>query len=91
MDKFYAILDEDNLVINCVIWPVDQDINDLLVAQYSEKYRAKEYSMNGRITNNPAGIGLYYREDLNAFIVRSPGPEYTLNAETYQWELIQEN
>lgn len=90
-DKFYAILDEDNLVINCVIWPVDQDINDLLDAQYSARYRAIEYSSNTEITNNSAGIGLYFDSSLNAFIPRSPGPEYTLNTETYQWELVQKN
>lgn len=89
--KFYAILDEDNLVINCTMWPVDQNIDDLLVLQYSTRYRAKEYSMNTRITNNPAGIGLYYREDLNAFVSRSPGPDYELNPQTYQWEIIQKN
>lgn len=88
--KFYAILDQDNLVINCVLWPIDKDINELIINQYSERYIAKEYSENNRITNNPAGIGLYYHEDMNAFVSRNPGVDYVLNPETYQWEIDKE-
>jgi hypothetical protein len=89
--KLYAIVDQDNLVINCTTWLINENIQDLITNTYSSRYSAIEYSMDQSITKNPAGIGLTYDESLNAFIRKKPGDNYTLNTETFEWEPNQTN
>jgi len=89
-NKFYAILDQDNLVINHIALPVDADISNIISNCYSERYSIMEYSgaplsEDKSITNTPALVGLYYNPTLNAFIARKPGDDYILDEETYQW------
>ena len=62
-NKFYAILDQDNLVINHISLPVDADISNIITNCYSERYSIMEYSgdplsEDKSITNTPALLGL---------------------------------
>lgn len=89
-NKSYAILDQDNLVINHISLPVDADISNIITNCYSERYSIMEYSgdplsEDKSITNTPALLGLYYNPTLNAFIERKPGDNFILDEETYRW------
>jgi hypothetical protein len=43
-------------------------------------------SYNGNKRKRYAGIGMIYREDIDAFVVQQPFPSWTLNSETADWE-----
>lgn len=43
-------------------------------------------SYNGSIRKNFAGIGLEYRQDIDAFVPSQPFPSWILNEETAKWE-----
>ena len=75
--RYFAELDENNIVINA--WVSDNDSND------SNK-NIIEYSEDTSITNNRADIGYTYDSNLNAFIPPQPDPTYILNTQTFEWE-----
>lgn len=97
-NKFFAILDENNIVINAFVVPNQlaqpngEEID--LVAKESamldsiqEQYPGcilKQYGTG--ITVNDAAVGYIYNIDLNAFIRIQPDPTYILNTETFEWE-----
>lgn len=88
--RFFAVLDCDNLVINCTTFPVfpvnpEELPESIIENNYSNRYRLVEYSESPGITNNPASIGHTYDEQLNAFIPRCPGEGYVLDPLNYVW------
>lgn len=83
--RYFAILDEDNLVVNASTFPLDADPS-VLIENYSSRYKLQEYSIDNSITNNQGYVGLTYDQSLNAFIPKKPDPTYILNTEEYIWE-----
>lgn len=83
--RLYAIIDQDNLVVNCLSWNVDNDIHLLINQLYSDRYNVIEFSADKSITNTQASVGLYYDSSLNAFIPKKPGDDYVLDEESYIW------
>lgn len=79
--RYFAELDENNLVMNAFI--ID---SDGLLPDVPDSHRFLEYSEDTSITNNPASIGYTYYDDLNAFISSQPDPTYILNTQTFEWE-----
>lgn len=75
--KYFAELDENNIVINA--WVSDKDLND-------SNQNIIEYSEDTSITNNIAAIGHTYDSNLNAFIPPQPDLTYILNTQTFEWE-----
>ena len=87
--KYFAILDENNIVINA------QTVDDTIVYEEDEVSletiisndpRSIEYSLDTSITNNPASIGYRYDSNLNAFIPPCSDDTYILNTQTFEWE-----
>ena len=76
--KYFAVLDENNIVINAHV--LEEDI------EYEVQINEIPYSMDSSITNNPAAIGYRYDKDLNAFIPPCPNDTYILNTQTFEWE-----
>lgn len=70
---------ENNNVINVII--ADQEFINSLDGIWIETFD------DGGIRKNRAGIGYTYDAVADAFISPSPGDEYVLNTETYQWDL----
>jgi len=95
-NKFYAILDQDNLVIHALVFPSNPETvinfetgeeytptpNDLLAS--FQNCTLQEYGEG--ITNNLGAIGYTYDSFLNAFIPPQPDSTYILNTQTYLWE-----
>lgn len=75
--KYFAELDENNIVTSAWVTDNDLEIPDQNTIEYSE---------DTSITNNQPIIGSTYDENLNAFIPPQPDPTYILNAETFEWE-----
>ena len=92
--RYFAELDENNLVINAIVMPEyfeDEDGNLVenteTPTSSDENHPMMEYSVvDTSITNNPAAIGFTYDENLNAFIPPQPDPTYILNTQTFEWE-----
>lgn len=86
----YALLDENNIVIN-VITGVDENI---LIDGFTpeEHYssihniRCIRTSYNANIRKNYAGIGYIYDQDRDAFIPPKPYTKWILNEENCRWE-----
>ena len=74
--RYFAELDENNIVINAWISDEGNDLNE----------NAIEFSEDTSITNNVAAIGYTYDSNLNAFIPPQPDPTYILNTQTFEWE-----
>ena len=82
--KEYAVLDENNLVINGFIWSLDSpDDPSVVLEQYPEGYRLLE-SGEG-FTENAIIINGYYDETLNAFLPPKPDPTYVLDKTIWEW------
>lgn len=75
--RYFAELDENNIVINA--WVSDNDLDN-------PDQNTIEYSEDTSITNNAAAIGHIYDSNLNAFIPPQPDPTYILNTQTFEWE-----
>jgi hypothetical protein len=98
--RFFAILDKDNKVVNAHVFPKNPEpittlenpepITTLkpedLLDSYPEDHNLQEYSEDVSITNNLGSIGYTYDLSLNAFIPPKPEETYILNTETYTWE-----
>ena len=95
--NFYAILDENNIVINAFSFLKNPEpfinpetgeekipsLDDILNSY--QNCTLQQYD-EGIITNNLAEIGFYYDSELNAFIPPKPDPTYILNTKTFEWE-----
>jgi len=82
--RYFAELDENNLVISASVLRDDDLVNNNEILQSDHLL---EYSVgNNSITNNQAAIGFTYDENLNAFIPPQPDPTYILNTQTFEWE-----
>lgn len=84
----YAFLDDSNIVTEVI---VGVDENELIEGLTPEKWygsfrgqRCVRTSYNGNIRKNYAGIGLYYDEDLDAFVSPQPFASWTLD-EDAKW------
>lgn len=96
----YAMLDENNIVIN-VITGIDEDeiVNDVTdwEAFYSEMHGCRvlrtsyntyqgEHRHGGTpFRGNYAAIGYSYSDELDAFIPPQPEPDWVLNTTTFTW------
>jgi hypothetical protein len=98
--KYFAVLDENNIVINSYIIKENNtivngsafegderpEVNLEYAIEYEIKENKIEYSMDNSITNNSASIGYKYDADLNAFIPPCLNDTYILNTQTFEWE-----
>jgi hypothetical protein len=87
---YYAFLDENNIVTE-VISGIDETelIEGLSPEEWYGNFRGQRClrtSYNNNIRVRYAGIGMTYREDLDAFIERQPFPSWVLNESTCSWE-----
>ena len=85
----YAFLNEDNIVVE-VIKGVDETelIDGLDPETWYENFRNQRCvrtSYNNKIRVRYAGLGMTYREDLDAFIRPKCHPEATLDEVTCDW------
>lgn len=85
----YALVDENNVVVRVF---VGEDENILIDGKNTEDYYSEKYEMrclrtsfNGNIRKNFAGIGMFYDDDLDAFIYEKPAESWILN-ENGKWE-----
>ena len=85
----YAFLDENNIVTEVI---PGKDENELLDGLTPEEWygnfrnqRCIRTSYNNNIRVRYAGIGMEYREDLDAFIPIKCHTEATLNEQTCDW------
>jgi hypothetical protein len=82
--KLYAILDENNNVINAFLWEVDaQDNPTIVLEHYPSGYRLLEFGDG--ITQNYAIVNGTYDETLNAFLPIKPDSTYVLDKATWEW------
>ena len=100
--RYFAQLDENNLVVNCLNnegdfvlyedeYILDENDQPVLtgnkIRTIPENHTIVEYSKdNSEITNNRAFIGYTYDINFNAFILPRPDPTYILNTQTFEWE-----
>jgi len=84
--RHYAILDENNITINVIVFPINQEPNlEDILNEELEGHSLQEYSMDTSITNSPGAIGYIYDKNLNAFIPPKPEETYILDTETFDW------
>jgi len=96
MMAHYAILNENNIVVDII---VGKDENDVLPEGYSsweEYYGGKRCSYNtvGNINSNGEnpfrgnypGIGFIYDEEWDAFYIPQPYPSWKMNYQKFIWE-----
>ena len=85
----YALIDENNQVINVIV-AEDEYIQTL---PNKDRYIETSYNtLHGQhklggipLRKNFAGIGMYYNPDLDAFIAVSPYPSWILDESTCTW------
>lgn len=94
----YALLDENNIVVNVIVGKDENEDGVNWESEYSKitgfKCLQTSYNTQGNkhllggtpFRGNYAGIGWKYEEALNAFIAPQPAPSWTLNPETLVWE-----
>jgi hypothetical protein len=85
----YAFLDENNIVTEVI---VGIDETELIEGKDPETWygefrgqRCVRTSYNANIRKRYAGIGMEYREDIDAFILSRCHEEAVLNEETADW------
>jgi hypothetical protein len=86
----YAFLDKNNIVVE-VITGIDetQSIEGLDPETWYGNFKGQKClrtSYNNNIRKRYAGIGMSYREDLDAFITQKCHEEAILNEESIEWE-----
>jgi hypothetical protein len=83
-EKTYAVLDENNNVINGFVWGLDcPDDPSIVLEQYPEGCRLLEFGEG--ITENLIMMHGTYDETLNAFLPIKPDPTYVLDKTTWEW------
>lgn len=95
--RFFAVLDENNIVINVIAVPTTNKINietgieeeytpEDMISLYPEGYKLQEYSIyNANITKNSSSVGYTYVQSLNAFIPPQPDETYILDLDDFVW------
>jgi hypothetical protein len=100
MMAHYAVLDENNIVVNVI---VGKDENEPLPEGYSswEEYYGgirTSYNTYGNVHSaggtpfrkNYAGVGYFYDKELDGFRAPQPFPSWKLNYDTFVWEAPKE-
>lgn len=91
----YALLDENNIVIQVVVASQADDGKEEEFRQRSgENYRQTSYNTQGGVhllggtpfRKNYAGIGYTFDEERDAFIPSKPYPSWILNEDSCLWE-----
>lgn len=94
----YAILDENNIVINVIVGADEdtdgKDWEEEYFAMFGKRCVRTSYNTYGNqhadgkepFRKNYATIGGIYDEDLDAFYTQQPFPSWILNTETCLWE-----
>lgn len=94
----YAVLDENNIVVNVFVGPDESDDFDweqfYVDEGFGDKIKRTSYNTHGGVHElggvpfrmNYAEIGGEYREDLDAFIPVKIYKAWVLNEETCTWE-----
>lgn len=99
MDTYFALVDENNIVTNVLVVPVEavSDINgnitDELGTQYCQQFYMGKWihtERDGSIRKNYAGIGYQYDTERDAFIAPKPFHESVLDEETCRWYVPEE-
>jgi hypothetical protein len=84
----YAFLDENNIVTQVIVGVDETEtIEGLDPETWYTNYKGqtcKRTSYNGNIRFNYAGIGMFYDENLDAFITDKPYPSWVLD-DKCQW------
>ena len=82
----FAKLDENNIVTNVVVGnnSLPNEGYDWIVSRIGGRWIQTSY--NGNFRKRFAGIGYYYDEELDAFIMPKPYDSWVLNQETADWE-----
>lgn len=82
----FAKLDENNIVTNVVVGnnSLPNEGYDWIVSRIGGRWIQTSY--NGNFRKRFAGIGYYYDEELDAFIMPKPYESWVLNQETADWE-----
>lgn len=82
----FAKLDENNIVTNVVVGnnSLPNEGYDWIVSRIGGRWIQTSY--NGNFRKRFAGIGYYYDEELDAFIMPKPYESWILNEETADWE-----
>lgn len=85
----YAFLDDNNFVTEVITGKEETELLDgLIPEEWYGNFRGQRCirtSYNGNIRKNFAGIGMLYREDLDAFIHPQCHLEATLDEVTCTW------
>jgi hypothetical protein len=86
----YAFLDNNNIVTEVITGINETELIEGLTPEvWYGNFRGqtcKRTSYNGNIRKHYAGIGMEYREDLDAFISIKCHEEATFNQDTCLWE-----
>jgi hypothetical protein len=91
----FAELDENNIVKRVIVVGNSDTADaygvekEYIGAAFCERLlggRWVQTSYNHNFRKRYAGIGMVYREDLDAFIYQQPHPSWIFNNETYDWE-----
>lgn len=86
----YAFLDDNNIVTEVIVGIDETELIEGLSPEvWYGNFRGqtcKRTSYNSTIRKHYAGIGMEYREDLDAFIAPKCHDEATLNEDTCTWE-----
>lgn len=91
----FAQLNDNNVVVRVIV-VANEDTTDATGVEkeyigkaFCEKLFGGKWvqtSYNGKIRKRYAGIGMIYREDIDAFIAPQPYPSWVLNNYTAAWE-----
>ena len=85
----YAYLDENNKVVSVIVGKDENETIDGLQPEIyyalNTPYLVKRTSYNGNIRKNYAGVGMFYDEDRDAFIVPKCHEIAILDEETCRW------
>jgi hypothetical protein len=85
----YAILDDDNLVIDVITGKDEYNsISDMSMEEWYSSLLGKKVlrtSYNGNIRKNFAGKGYFYNEEIDAFILPKPFESWLLDEDAGCW------
>lgn len=92
----FAQIDSQNLVTQVIVVNNDELLVDGVETEakgvefcqslFGTDTHWKQTSYNGTIRKNFAGVGFTYDAQRDAFIPPQPGPEWTFNEQTCNWE-----
>jgi hypothetical protein len=90
----FAEIDENNIVLRVTVVANEVLLDENGIEQENLGLKHLEHlggrwvqtSYNNNIRTRYAGVGMIYRENLDAFIYPQPYPSWTLNEITFEWE-----